>query len=168
MKTKKLKFNTDFNKVAFINLTEDIKSFIEETKISDGILVVQSLHTTCSVFFEEAVRDFDGLGYDYLQHDLINGLNHIFPKQIMYDEYYKYPGPTHRKFSYNNYQAYRENPAILLNGDAHLKASLLGSSLVAIIENGKLLTGEFGDIFFVDWDTNRSRKRTCILSILTE
>lgn len=141
---------TEWNKVTFINLKDQILDLLKETKIQNGILVVQLMHTTCSVLFEEFVHDIDGLGYDYLQHDLVHGLNRLFPKQMMYDEYYKYPGPKHRKLSYEKYEAYQKNLAILLNVDAHLKSSLLGSSLSLTVENGKVLTGTFGDVYFVD------------------
>lgn len=168
MLIKKLKFETDWNRITFINLKEEIKTFIEDSGIQNGILVVHTLHTTCSVFFEEMVHDKDGLNYDFLQHDLIQGLNRIFPKQTMYDANYKYPGPEHRKYCYENFLEYKENPAILLNADAHLKASLVGSSVSIIVENGQLLTGEFGDIYFVDWDQNRKRTRTCVLGIVSD
>ena len=80
---KKISLKTEWNRVTFVNLTEQIESFIKEAGVKDGMLLVQSLHTTCSVFYEEMVHDLDGLGYDFLQHDLIRGLNKIFPKQLL-------------------------------------------------------------------------------------
>lgn len=79
------------------------------------------------VFFEEMVHDFDALGDEYLQADLNKGLNKLFPKQLAYDDDYKYPGPLHRQFSKDNGGAMATRPASLLNGDAHCKATLLGS-----------------------------------------
>ena len=163
---KQLTFETKGNKATYFEIREDCNKFIEETGVKDGILVVQSPHTTCAVFFEEMVHDIDALGDEYLQHDLNKGLNKVFPKQLAYDDYYKYPGPLHRKFSYDNGGAMSQNPAGLLNGDAHLKATLLGSNKTFIIKDGKMLTGTFGYIYFVDFDGNRARNRKCNLCVL--
>lgn len=163
---KQLSFETKGNKATYFEIREECREFLRETNVKDGILVVQSPHTTCAVFFEEMVHDYDALGDEYLQHDLNKGLNLIFPKQQAYDDYYKYPGPLHRKFSYDNGGAMFENPAGLLNGDAHLKASLLGADKTFIIKDGELLTGTYGYIYFVDFDGNRARKRKCNLCII--
>lgn len=166
--SKELSFTSKFNRYSFFNIKEELHKFVQENNLKNGFMVVQSVHTTCSVFFEEFVHDTDDMGYEYLQKDLIKGLNKVFPKQVLYDDYYAYPGPNHRKKSNEEFECFRENPAILLNADAHLKASILGSSVTIIIKEGKMQTGDFGDIYFVDWDSNRSRERKCIVAFLGE
>ena len=44
------------------------------------------------------------------------------------------------------------------NSDAHIKASLLGSSVTIIIENNKLVLGTWQHIFFYEGDGPRNRK----------
>lgn len=44
------------------------------------------------------------------------------------------------------------------NSDAHVKASLMGSSLTLIINNGKLVLGQWQGIFFCEFDGPRSRE----------
>ncbi len=44
------------------------------------------------------------------------------------------------------------------NSDAHIKASLLGSSVRVIIKNGQLLLGTWQAIFFCEFDGPRTRK----------
>ncbi len=44
------------------------------------------------------------------------------------------------------------------NSDAHIKASLLGSSIRVIIKNGQLLLGTWQAIFFCEFDGPRTRK----------
>ncbi|MDI6603616.1 MAG: secondary thiamine-phosphate synthase enzyme YjbQ [Thermoanaerobacteraceae bacterium] len=44
------------------------------------------------------------------------------------------------------------------NSDAHIKASLIGSSVNLIIENGKLALGTWQGIFFFEFDGPRKRK----------
>ena len=163
---KELNFETKGNKATYFEIREECNEFIKECGVKAGLIVIQSPHTTCAVFFEEMVHDYDAMGDEFLQRDLNNGLSKIFPKQVEYDGYYNYPGPEHRKFSYEIGGAMKDNPACLLNGDAHLKASLIGSDKTFIIKDGKMLTGRFGYIYFVDFDGNRSRKRKCNLCII--
>ncbi len=44
------------------------------------------------------------------------------------------------------------------NADSHIKASLIGSSVSVIIENGSLVLGTWQKIFFCEFDGPRSRK----------
>jgi secondary thiamine-phosphate synthase enzyme len=44
------------------------------------------------------------------------------------------------------------------NSDAHLKASLFGSSENIIIENGKLILGTWQSVYFCEFDGPRTRK----------
>lgn len=44
------------------------------------------------------------------------------------------------------------------NADAHLKASLMGSSVQVLVENGRLVLGTWQGIFFCEFDGPRSRK----------
>ncbi len=44
------------------------------------------------------------------------------------------------------------------NSDAHIKASLLGSSATVLISQGKLLLGTWQGIFFCEFDGPRRRK----------
>jgi secondary thiamine-phosphate synthase enzyme len=44
------------------------------------------------------------------------------------------------------------------NSDAHIKASLLGSSVTVIVENNKLVLGTWQHIFFYEGDGPRNRK----------
>lgn len=44
------------------------------------------------------------------------------------------------------------------NADSHIKASLMGSSVTVIVENGRLVLGTWQKIFFCEFDGPRSRK----------
>ena len=44
------------------------------------------------------------------------------------------------------------------NADSHVKASMMGSSVSVIVENGRLLLGTWQKIFFCEFDGPRSRK----------
>ncbi|ERM92003.1 hypothetical protein O163_07515 [Caldanaerobacter subterraneus subsp. yonseiensis KB-1] len=44
------------------------------------------------------------------------------------------------------------------NSDAHIKASLVGSSVTVLIENGELVLGTWQGIYFCEFDGPRKRK----------
>ena len=44
------------------------------------------------------------------------------------------------------------------NADSHIKASLMGSSVSVIVENGRLVLGTWQKIFFCEFDGPRSRR----------
>jgi len=44
------------------------------------------------------------------------------------------------------------------NSDAHIKASILGSSVTVLLENGRLVLGTWQHIFFYEGDGPRNRK----------
>jgi secondary thiamine-phosphate synthase enzyme len=43
------------------------------------------------------------------------------------------------------------------NSDAHVKASLVGSSVQMLVENGKLVLGQWQAVYFCEFDGPRSR-----------
>lgn len=50
------------------------------------------------------------------------------------------------------------------NSDAHVKASLIGSSVTMLVENGKLVLGQWQAVYFCEFDGPRSR--TLIVKVL--
>ena len=50
------------------------------------------------------------------------------------------------------------------NADSHIKASLMGSSVTVLVEEGRLVLGTWQKIFFCEFDGPRSRK--AYLSVL--
>ncbi|WP_330998168.1 YjbQ family protein [Pectinatus frisingensis] len=56
----------------------------------------------------------------------------------------------------------------LLNCDAHLKATLLGSSQIFDVDDGEFGAGPTGYVYFVDFDRTRARARKCKVIVLGE
>ena len=54
------------------------------------------------------------------------------------------------------------------NTDAHLRSALVGRSEVIAIFDGEMDLGEFGHIYFIDFDQTRARKRTVDVVVLGE
>ncbi|BEU86998.1 YjbQ family protein [Selenomonas sp. TAMA-11512] len=153
----------------FINVTEEVRGAIEKSGIRDGIATVISPHTTCGVFFEEFVHDVDADGVETLQHDLNDVLKKIIPDQMALDDYH-YPAEEHYRAveRWPNAAEYLPDGdrSALFNGDAHLKATLIGSSQTFLVDGGKLGVGTTGYIYFVDFDRTRARTRKCQIVVL--
>ncbi len=159
------------NTPSYINITEEVKKVIQQSNIQNGICTVISPHTTCSVFFEEFVHDYNEAGDEFLQQDLNNVLTKIIPDQVSAD-IYTYPGEEHYKAveSWPNAAEYLPDGdrKALWNCDAHLKATLIGSSQTFDVDNGKLGVGTTGYVYFVDFDRTRSRTRKCKIIVIGE
>ena len=68
-----------------------------------------------------------------VQRDIINALSRLVPHEMNY--------------------FHREG-----NADAHIKTTLVGSSLNVIVEEGKLLLGTWQSVFFCEFDGPRHRR----------
>jgi hypothetical protein len=128
---KKLTLSSHGKTPTFINITEELRAAIAESGIREGIATVISPHTTCAVFFEEFVHDVDETGTEFLQNDLNAVLEKIIPDQTDWNQY-QYPGEEHYRAveRWPDAEAYLPggDRTALWNCDAHLKATLIGSS----------------------------------------
>ena len=156
---------------SYINITPQVKEAIEKSNIKEGICVVISPHTTCGVFFEEYVHDCTADGDEFLQADLNDALGKILPDHTDASQY-RYPGPEHFAAvrSWPSVAAYLPNDDIsdLYNGDAHLRATIIGSSQTFEVADGKLGVGVTGYVYFVDFDRTHPRERKCKVVIIGE
>lgn len=167
--TKTLDLHTCTGRPSYHNITEEVRQFVQGNQIQNGICVVQSPHTTCSVFFEEFVHDLDFNGDEFLQVDLNGLLDQMIPRELSENTNYRYPGPKHLDFLMGlNDPNYPADPGTILNGDAHIRGSLFGASETFIVKDGSPLIGTVGYIYFVDWDQNRERDRKCHLLVMGE
>lgn len=155
----------------YVNITPQVREAIKKSGIKNGTCTVISPHTTCSVFFEEFVHDFNEAGDEFIQEDLNKVLAKIIPDQNSADVY-TYPGEKHYEAveSWPNAAEYLPDGdrTALWNGDAHLKATLLGSSQVFDVDNGELGVGTTGYVYFVDFDRTRPRTRKCKIIVMGE
>ena len=159
----------------YFEITNDVRRIITESGIKNGICTVASTHTTCSVFFEEYCHDVDFAGDEYLQADLNEGLDKIFPRCMTNNQYY-HPGPAHVEAVEAMTDAgHATGDTILvpdlrslLNTEAHLRGTLIGASQTFVIEDGEPQIGAVGYIYFVDWDPNRERDRKIKVAVIGE
>lgn len=140
----RLTLTSDGGKVTYHEITDQVRQHVQESGVSEGICVVNSPHTTCSVIFEEHSYDHDFYGYDYLQLDLNNLLEKNIPA-CKTEGQYKHPGPNHIKVGLEDFKgAISPEAHTMLNTDAHLKSTLLGASETFVIENKSIQIGKVG------------------------
>lgn len=148
----------------FHNVTAQVKEIITKSGVKNGICVIYSHHTTCSVMIQECSHDKTYFGLEYLQQDLCNIMEKLIPT-CRVENQYMHPGPKHIKFGDSVGEA---GPWTSLNTEAHLRSCFFGRSESIVIEDGKPDLGEFGYTYFIDWDQVRARKRTVQVQIIGE
>jgi thiamine phosphate synthase YjbQ (UPF0047 family) len=76
-----------------------------------------------------------------------------------------HPGPKCAEYCANELG---EALPFTLNTDAHLRSCMLGRSESIPIVEGEVITGEFGRIYFVDFDSTRPRQRHVHVQVVGE
>ena len=147
---------------SFQNLTEEIKETVASSGIINGIVVVFSPHTTCSVIIQEDSRDHTLNGTLFLFQDLLDIFDTVIPK-CEKEGQYLHPGPKCVDHSVN---VIGETEAETLNTDAHLRSALMGRSESIPLIDGSLLLGQHGNIYFADFDGTRPRTRTVHVQVV--
>ena len=137
MKThrKELWFNTP-TRVAFINITRQVQECIDESNVQEGLVLVNAMHITASVFIND---DESGL-----HADLEEWVQKLAPGPAADDSR---PGPD-----------YRHHHSGEDNGDAHLKNLLIGHQVIVPITKGKLDLGPWQQIFYYEFDGRRPKR----------
>jgi len=149
--------------VSFHDVTEQVKEIASRSGIKNGIVVVYSHHTTCSVITQECAFDMSMTGLETLQQDLVNVFENIIPT-CRYEGMYLHPGQKALVFA----EEHGEDNFGCHNTDAHLRSSIIGRNVTIVSVNGELDLGEFGRIHFIDWDQTRGRTRTVQVMIIGE
>ena len=147
----------------FHDVTQQAQKAVEKSGIKNGILVVYSQHTTCSVMIQEESHDVNYWGTKTIMQDLVEALEIIVPTCTSEGQYL-HPGPEHIKDAIKR----KELPNWSLNTDAHLRSIIMGRSESIPLIEGKMELGEFGRIYFADFDQVRARKRTVRFQIIGE
>ena len=147
----------------FHDVTERVRQIVEQSGIQTGTVTVYSHHTTCCVITQEVAFDRSMAGMETLQVDFVEMFERILPTQRR-EGMYLHPAPKALKFA----EEHGEDARGCHNTDAHLRSALVGRSEVIAIFDGEMDLGEFGHIYFIDFDQTRARKRTVDVVVLGE
>ncbi len=147
----------------FEDVTGRVQEILGKSGIRNGILVVFSQHTTCSVMIQEASDDLNYWNTELLMQDLVNVFENIIPT-CRTEGQYLHPGPRHIVAAAGR----DELPSWSLNTDAHLRSIIMGRSESIPLVDGSMTLGEFGRIYFADFDQVRARERVVRVQIVGE
>jgi len=129
---KELWFNAP-ERIAFINITNQVEEAVHESGIKEGLCLVNAMHITASVFINDDER---GLHKDYKRW-----LEELAPHEPI--------------------SQYLHNRTGEDNGDAHLKRQIMGREVVVAVTAGRLDFGPWEQIFYGEFD-GRRRKRVLV------
>ena len=118
---------------AFVNITRDVETCLRESGVQEGLVLVNAMHITASVFIND---NESGLHQDYEKW-----LERLAPHE-----------PTTQ---------YLHNRTGEDNADAHLKRQVMGREVVVAVTRGKLDFGPWEQIFYAEFD-GRRRKRVLV------
>jgi len=158
-----LKLLSTGQRPTFHTITDEVKDIVKRSEIQSGICVVYSRHTTCAVMIEEDSIDRADTGLSCLQQDLTNVFEQVIPT-CREEGQYLHPGPEMFVFA----AKHGEDRQGTLNTDAHLRSSIMGRSESIPIFEGNLELGQFGHIYFVDFDQTGARERQASIQIIGE
>ena len=160
---EKLEVTSRGNMPTFHDITDEVKEIVKNSCAQNGICVVYSHHTTCSVLIQEKSFDVTYNDQQFLHQDLLDMFEVILPT-CRKEGQYMHPGPKITEFA----ASIGEGKPLCLNTDAHLRSVMIGRSESIVIEDGNLDLGNFGRIYFVDFDQTRVRNRQVQIQIVGE
>jgi secondary thiamine-phosphate synthase enzyme len=118
------------SRAGLVNITAEVRRAVAESKVREGLCLVNPMHITSSVFIND---DEPGLHADYLR---------FFEELVPHE-------PT---------EAWRHNDTGEDNADAHVKRQLMGREVVVAITGADLDFGTWEQIFYGEWDGNRAKR----------
>ena len=112
-----------------VNITPQVRECLRESGIKEGLVLVNAMNITASVFIND---DESGLHHDY--EDWLEGLA---------------PEKPYERYRHNGYED---------NADAHLKRTVMGRETVVAVTNGRLDFGTCEQIFYYEFDGMRDKR----------
>ena len=125
---KELWFHTSKRR-EFINITNQVNNCLKESDIQEGLVLVNAMHITASVFIND---DEPGLHRDFERF-----LEKLAPEK------------PYSQYDHNGYED---------NGDAHIKRTIMGREVVVAITEGQLDFGPWEQIFYGEFDGMRDKR----------
>jgi secondary thiamine-phosphate synthase enzyme len=135
VKTKKINVQTKGN-CDIVDITPEVMEAIRQSEISEGTATVFNVGSTAGI---TTIEYEPGL----VNYDIAAAFEKIAPQNGRYE---------HEETWHDD------------NGHAHVRASLLGPSLIVPIVDGAMTLGTWQQIVLIDFDT-RARSRTVVCQI---
>ncbi|MCI0546444.1 MAG: secondary thiamine-phosphate synthase enzyme YjbQ [Candidatus Rokubacteria bacterium] len=115
-----------------LDITKQIRDIVLSADIKEGIVLANTLHTTCAVF----VNEFQGA--------LVDDLRTMVERLVPEDGTYRHDDPRYSDCERGN-------------ANSHLRAALIGRSVALGVTGGELALGRFQSVLFAELDGPRAR-----------
>jgi len=112
-----------------VNITREIQKCVDESGIKEGLVLVNPMHITASVFIND---DESGLHHDY----------EVWLEKLA-------PEKPYSQYRHNGFED---------NADAHLKRTVMGRESVVAITKGRLDFGTWEQLFYYEFDGKRKKR----------
>ena len=120
------------DRMQLLNITDRINEVVRKSGIKNGIVHLQSLHTTTAVFLNE------------WQEALLDDVRRFLSEAVDRERYYRHNDPEHSDCERRN-------------ADAHLRGMMMGQTLSLQVRNATVLLGTWQSIILAEFDGPRSR-----------
>jgi len=121
---------SESERMPITNITSDVRECLVESGIKEGLVLINAMHITASVFIND---DESGLHHDYKKW-----LEAMAPHEPV--------------------NSYRHNDTGEDNADAHIKRQIMGREVVVAVTAGKLDFGPWEQIFYGEFDGRRKKR----------
>jgi secondary thiamine-phosphate synthase enzyme len=115
-----------------IDLTERVMTLVRDLRITEGLVNLFSMHTTCTIFINE------------YQSALLSDMKTFLEHVVVRDAEWRHNDPEH-------------SDCDRMNADSHLRAMLLGHSLSVQVSGGEVVLGQWQRILMAELDGPRAR-----------
>jgi secondary thiamine-phosphate synthase enzyme len=120
------------DRLQLLNITERINEIVRKSGIREGLVHLQSLHTTTAVFINE------------WQDALLEDARTFLQQLVSREQYWRHNDPQYSDCERSN-------------ADSHLRGMLMGQTLCLQVRNASVLLGTWQSIIFAEFDGPRSR-----------
>ena len=120
-------------RLQFMDLTKRMRDILQRHEVKQGLLIINSLHTTTALFINE------------WQEALLHDIQLLLDRLIKEQEGYRHNDPNYSDCDRSN-------------ADSHLRSLLLGRQLSIPVVNGEMSLGTFESIIFAELDGPRERQ----------
>ena len=119
-------------RVELVDITSRIMEFVRRFEISEGLVSLWSMHTTCALFINE------------FQTALLADIKRFLETVVARDAAWLHNDPDH-------------SDCDRMNADSHLRALLLGHNLTLQVSGGEVVLGQWQRILMAELDGPRAR-----------
>ncbi len=120
------------DRLQLLNITERVNEIVRKSGVREGLVHLQSLHTTTGVFINE------------WQDALLQDVKTFLQQVVEREQYWRHNDPQFSDCERSN-------------ADSHLRGMMMGQTLCLQVRNASVLLGTWQSIIFAEFDGPRSR-----------